>query len=98
MPAKITFKTKIRTCRNMDETVAYQYVAVPEFTRAHCDMAAFRRHEKFGSYANSDMFQNVLKRIRRDLMGGKDCLRLDMVPANATVDASGFLAVVTIEI
>lgn len=98
MLAKIQFKTKIRTVHYVDGTVAYQYVAVPELTRAHCDMAAFRRHEKYGGFANSDLFPNMLKRIRYDLMGGKACLRLDMVPTNASIDASGFLAVVTIEV
>lgn len=91
----IKFKAKVRTMYNVDDTVAYQYIEVPEFTRSHCDMNEFRKHDKF--YANSDLFPAILRRIKRDVFGGKH-LRLDAVPPNVTVDTSKFLAVVTVEV
>ena len=93
----ITFKTKIRTAYNMDDTPAYDYLTVPVFTRAHCDMAAFRSHPKWGGLANSDLFSNVLRRIRQDVLQRSDVLRLDRLPPNVTVEP-GFLATVTIEV
>ena len=100
--AAITFKGKVQTMRNMDDTVAYMFVAVPALDRKHCDMEAFRKHPKYGSYANSDMFPSVLARIVDDTFGksysGARKLRLDMVPDGVTVDASGFLAVVTLTV
>jgi hypothetical protein len=95
--ATITFRTKPETIYNMDDTVAYQRIRVPVFTRGHCDMSQFRRHEKLGGIANSDLFHNALSRIRRDLVG--EYIRLDReLPKGVTVDTSGFLAKVSIEV
>ena len=95
--AEISFKAKALTMYNTDDTVAYQYLAVPQFDRKHCDMAAFRCHPKYGSYANSDLFKGMLSRIRRDVF--KDgILRLDAVPTGVSVDTSGFIAVVSLEV
>jgi hypothetical protein len=94
--AKITFKAKVQ---EMDPFLGgYQYVTVPKLERRHCDMHAFRIHPKFGSYANSDLFPNILARQREALFGSNGRLRLDAIPENVTVDTSGFLAVVTIEL
>ncbi len=84
----------------MDDTVAYHDVQVPVLARRHCDMSAFRKHPKYGSLANSDLFAGILKRIRRDTIGGEyqESIRLDRVPANVTIDESGFLAEVTITV
>ena len=88
--AKIEFKTKIRG----------NFLDVPVFQRKHCDMAAFRVHPKYGSFANSDMFSNALARIRQDVIGSeyRNYLKLDSLPANVSVDQTGFLAMVTIEV
>lgn len=96
--ATIKFRTKIQTVHNHDGTVAWRDIKVPELKRSHCDMAAFRRHPKFGSYANSDLFPNLLSRIRKDIANCYGEMRLDRLPANVTVDESGFLALVTIEV
>ena len=93
--ATISFKAKVRDVFNPDETLAYQIVAVPTLTRSHCDMAAFRRHPKFGSYANSDLFPNLLAKLRSERLG--DHIRLDRIPGGVAVDTSGFLAVVTVD-
>lgn len=93
--ATATFKAKVETVYYTDETLAYQIVKVPKIKRSHCDMAAFRSHPKFGPYANSDLFDNLLSRQRRTL-GIGEYIRLDRVPEKVTIDTSGFLASVTI--
>lgn len=96
--ATIKFKCKVQTMYNMDNTVAYEYLQVPELDRKHCDMGAFRMHGKYGSYANSDLFKGMLKRIREDTFGGKNMIRLDAIPDHVKVDLTGFLAVVTFDV
>jgi len=94
---RITFKAKVEPIYDVDGTLAYELVKVPEITRAHCDMHAFRTHAKFRSYANSDLFQNVLKRALK-AQGVASHLRLDALPSNVTVNTSAFLATVTIDV
>lgn len=95
--AKIQFKGKVQTMFNVDNTVAYEYIQVPKFDRKHCDMGAFRQHPKYGSYANSDLFNGFLSRIRKDHFGGQ-VLKLNAIPEGVQVDTSGFLAVVTLDV
>ena len=95
--AKIQFKGKVQTMFNVDGTVAYEYIQVPEFDRRHCDMSAFRQHRKYGSYANSDMFKGMLSRIRKDRFGG-GVLKLNALPEGVDVNTGGFLAVVTFDV
>ena len=95
--ATIVFKTKVREIVNVDGSHAWHYVNVPTFQRKHCDMHAFRFHPKYGAYANSDLFQNVLSRIRESMFPN-GTLRLDRIPENVTVDDSGFLAEVTVSV
>lgn len=96
--ATIQFKAKPQTIYNPDDTIAYRYVTVPELARRHCNMCEFRQHPKYSGLANSDLFPGVLARIRRDILNGRAYLRLDALPENVTVDASGFLASVTIRV
>jgi hypothetical protein len=94
--AIIQFKAKIQSVwRPEGDAIAWRYVAVPVLTRKHCDMPSFRQHAKLGGIANSDMFPNALSRIRRDI---GETIRLDKLPANVTVDDSGFLATISIEV
>lgn len=96
MPA-IEFKAKPETIYNTDETIAFVRIKVPAIERRHCDMNAFRTHPRFGSYANSDLFPSMIRRALKD-SGVGDYIRLDKIPECASVDASGFLARVVIEI
>jgi hypothetical protein len=96
--ATIRFKAKPRPFYNMDDTLAYQTIAVPQFTSAHYDIAEFRCHPKYQGLANSQLFPNVLSRIRRDTFQGRDHFRLDRIPGGVTVDLSGFLAVVSFDV
>ena len=98
--ATIQFRAKAETIYNADETVAFDQIRVPLFTRAHCDMPAFRRSRKYGGLANSDLFPGCLARIREGL-GVKPynpVLRLDRLPDGVKVDRSGFLATITITV
>jgi hypothetical protein len=99
MQATIQFKAKVHTMNYVDETFAYQYIPIPSFTRGHCNMPAFRSHAKYGSFANSDLFQGVLNKIKKNTFGDTKWLRLDRIPENVTVDLSGFLAhvIITVE-
>ena len=94
--ARIAFKAKVQTVYNVDETVAYRVVKVPELARKHCDMDAFRRHARFGGLANSDLFPNVLRRVKSDRLG--EYVRLDRIPEGVNVDTSGFLAEVSLDV
>jgi hypothetical protein len=95
--AKITFKGKVRMVWLPDESaIAYGYIQVPELKRTHCDMAAFRSHAKYGGLANSDLFPNVLSRIRKERLG--DVVRLDRIPDGVTIRDTGFLHEVSIDV
>ena len=95
--AKITFKGKIKKVYFMDDTLAYEYIQVPELDRKHCDIAAFRNHAKYGAYANSDLFMGMLKSIKQSTFRGNE-LKLNSIPEGVSIDTSGFLAVVTFEV
>lgn len=97
--ATIQFKGKIQTVYNVDDSHAFDYIQVPELTAKHCNMAEFRVHPKYGSYANSDLFKGILRRIKENIVGKYSSqIRLDKIPAGVQIDTSGFLAVVTIEV
>lgn len=95
--AQIQFKGKVRRMVNMDGSLAWEYIPVPVFRSIHADMQAFRVHPKFGFIANSDLFPGVLAKIKADKFPNGN-LRMDRVPEGVTVDRSGFLAVVTVEV
>lgn len=94
--ATIEFRAKVEPVYNMDDSLAWQDIRVPRLEKRHCDMAAFRKHPKFGGFANSDLFPNVLAKIRKDRLG--DRIRLDRIPEGVHIDTSGFLAVVRVEV
>ena len=97
--ATIIFKGKVQDMLYSGETVpSYQYIKIPVLDRKHCDMSAFRNHPRYGGLANSDLFKSLLARIRRDIFGNSQVLKLSNLPAGVTVDTSGFLAIVTIEV
>lgn len=95
--ATITFKAKVNNVYTHDDDLAYKYIKVPTFKQHHCDMPAFRNHIRYGSFANSNLFNNILARIHRQYFPqGK--LKLNDIPENVEVDTSKFLAVVTIKV
>lgn len=60
---QITFKAKPVKVWNADQTDFTLRVCIPELKRCHCDMAAFRCASHWGSYANSTLFEGMLKGI-----------------------------------
>jgi len=98
MKAKIQFRAKVAELFYVSGESAGKRIQVPTLKRCHCDMREFRLHPKYGSYANSDLFDGMLSRIRSGLFGESGILKLDAIPEGVTVDTSGFLAQVTIEV
>ncbi len=97
--AQIQFKGKVKSVRYRDGSHAFDYIAIPEFDRRHCDMPAFRSHPKYGGFANSDLFKGILSRIKVQKFGSlTTMLKLNAIPEGVSVDTSGFLAVVTIDV
>lgn len=97
--ATITFKGKVcDAITTLPGEVLYRFIQVPKLERRHCDMAAFRKHPRYGGIANSDLFSNALARIKRDCTQTGGYIRLDRLPDNVSVDTSGFLATVTITV
>lgn len=90
--SKITFRAKSHPLPGG----AYM-LHVPNLARAHCDMASFRTHPKYGAYANSNMFPSILKRVRRDLFGDSGCIFSGREYAGVKIEP-GFLHTVTIEV
>ena len=88
--AIVTFKAKARTLPD-----GRYLLEVPVLRRAHCDMASFRTHPKFGPLANSDLLPNILAHARRRLFGDSACLFSDRDYEGVTV-TPGFLHQVTI--
>lgn len=93
--ATITFKTKAVPLHTENGEVVESY-KIPELKTLHCDMTAFRRHERYGWIANSQLFPGALRRISQDL-SRSGWLRADMLPENVQVKP-GFLATITITV
>ena len=81
-----------------DGTPAPARVPVPKkFGAQHYDRQHFRDDARYAAIANSDLFPSAIAGALRKLGIGA-AIRLDNLPPGVTVDTSGFLAVVTIEI
>lgn len=93
--ATITFKTKAVPLHTENGEVVESY-KIPELKTSHCDMNAFRRHERYGGIANSQLFPGALRRISQDL-SRSGWLRSDRLPENVHIK-QGYLAVVTITV
>jgi|DEB0MinimDraft_6_1074348.scaffolds.fasta_scaffold00040_6 hypothetical protein len=97
--AKIQFKRKIETVRYLHDKgqIAFTGFKVPKIKTSHCDMNAFRLHPRYGAYANSCMFTAMINSAVKKLLG--DYVKLEKkLPDNVTIDTTGFLAVITIEL
>lgn len=91
---QIRWKVKPQILENGDV-----FVRIPaKFKKHHCDMDAFRRSPKYGPYANSDLFPSILMRIRKQAVGIQDGFFLSKTPQNITVEQTGFLWNVTLDV
>lgn len=93
----ITFRGKIEQLHYTDGTPAPARIKVPKLSSAHFNREDFRRHPRFAALANSDLFLSALTGALR-AKGIRETIRLDTLPEGVTVDQSGFLAHVTIEV
>ena len=91
--AKIVFKGKRRKMVWTDGSLAYEYVKIPKLTRKHCRMETFKNDKRYDSLVNSDLFNNLLAKINKDL-GEK--IRMDRIPDNVIVDHCGLLSEITV--
>ena len=93
----IQFKAKIENVTFVDGSFCDVRVKVPAIRSIHCDMHAFRMHPRYGAYANSNLFPTLLKRALEGV-GVQEYISLAAIPDAVTVDCSGFLAQVTIDV
>ena len=92
----IVFKTKIKDVFYADGALAYSGAPLPKKLAQYADKPAFRTSKRFGGYANSDLFENMLQReIRR--LGIPPYLKIGALPGCVTIEP-GFLATITIHI
>lgn len=94
--AKISFKTKVKLIWVDD--IQVPYIDIPVLTRRHVDINEFRKHPKWGAYANSDLFPNILARFRYEQFRDRTWILLSNLPKNISIDQSNFLAVVSWEV
>lgn len=89
---KVTFKAK-----RIESYDGRFFVKVPKFRRNHCDMEDFRKCPKFGGYANSTLFEQILERAaKKSGIGG--FLHLDSPPECVKVESEGFFTTVSIQL
>jgi len=103
--ATVTYKTKLQALHNMDDTIDYHYVIVPKIKRNHCNMQEFSRHLKYNGFSNSDLFLGMVNGAIRQMARRfwtdrteNHMFVINELPDNVTVNTSGFLAIVTIEL
>lgn len=96
--AKISFKVKpVRELMPDDSDTGVHIIYVPKLDRKHCDMNAFRSHPKYGGFANSTLFPAMLARIRTGF-APHGYIRTDAIPNGVTIDRTGFLWVIEVEV
>ena len=109
--AQVQFKAKVVSVYNVDDTLAYKTIKIPAITRKHCDMDAMRKHsdKRISGFANSNMFEALIRSKIKTMLGERIIMDINpdnvtkyldntKLPESVTIDTSGFLAVVTINI
>lgn len=97
MPA-LSFRTKVQRPIYLDGSPAPAFIKLPAtITSAHYSREDFRNDARYSSYVNSDLFPNIIRSALRKA-GIPATIRLDQIPSNVTIDESGFLAKVTVEL
>jgi hypothetical protein len=90
--AAITFRTKVRKMHVGDATRDYiDYKR--KVSRTDCDLKP-HQHD----YFNSDLFPGMLQRAYDTAIEKREWQYLDRLPETVDIDASGFLAVITVRI
>lgn len=94
---RVTFRAKVVEPTYMDGTPAPRYVKVPKLTSAHYSRKDFAEDPRYRSYSNSDLLPSMIKRAVHQL-GVREHINPDAPIPGVTVDTSGFLARVSIDI
>jgi hypothetical protein len=96
----IQFKAKPIQIYNYDDTPSHLIVKIPKLTRHHCDMAAMRkRQDQLGRFADSDIFEAMLRRSFSDKFGQyTEYFRLDQLPEEVEITENAFLVTVHINL
>jgi hypothetical protein len=98
----VKFKAKVLNVEHLDGVRTE--VKIPHLTRKHCNMDYFRNNSpRFSGYANSTFFEGMLSAAVKEMApctswGELRPLNINALPDGFTVDTSGFLAVVTIDL
>ena len=90
----ITFKAKLKTSYYTDNTIHKQGYQIPKITHNHCDMDYFRNHSRYGAYANSNLFLQMINNAVSKNIG--KFININNIPENVTIDDTGFLSTITI--
>lgn len=94
--ATIKFKTKMEVMEDTRLEKDIKTWNIPKIKKHHCNMNEFRSHSKFGGYANSDLFLQIVNGIVKKLFPlgflREDDL-LDIVEIR-----EGFLSIITIDL
>ena len=89
--AQVTFKTKLKKLHEGDGSVSLIVNYKRKLSRHDCNL---RPNEH--NYHNSDLFLGMLQRAYSTATNGKAWARIASLPESVKVDASGFLATVTV--
>lgn len=91
----VTFRAKPQSVQDFQTLQFRDVVYIPKIKKNHCSMSAFRISKAYGCYANSDLFENMIRGTVKKMVG--DYIILDNLPDSVTVE-DGFLKTVTITI
>lgn len=93
---KIEFKTKPYKIRDCGENRNEIWMAIDFKKKLAKTDTNLKPHDH--KYFNSALFEQILNREYRRIIGTKDWAYLNQLPVGVSVDASKFLATVTIEL
>ena len=109
MPS-VSFKVKIKDDNQgsgtipewFPENAGRKWVKLPDLSAAHIDTASFRKDPRWSGYANSDLLRGMIRRSMNEAGQSRTMwdgtVRVWLDAPGVTVDTSGFLSVVTIDI
>ena len=93
MPHCIEYRVKVRTFREADGSTPAYFAPKRNITRADCTMRPTDH-----AFYNADVFPSMLNRLHSRIMGEREFVSLESLPAGVTVDTTGFLATVRIDL
>lgn len=89
MNAQVSFKTKVKRLEDGRLYIIFKR----KIGRTDCNLKAYEHR-----YYNSDLFETMLNRAYAEAIGNLEWATLCNLPNSVSVDTSGFLAVVKVDI